>query len=262
MAKPLIDALCASFDATASTPAPTLLAATLRRSLLGLDVPEGTRLCSLVDLVERTGLSLGVVREAVQQLQSAGLIEVRQGALGGIFVRRVQQVDLVTTLDALVQSNQVPREAVAEVRAELEALCGRLAARHATSEGMQDLRACAEHMATLVDNPLAFAEENMKFHFLISKATGNPVLIYLTGALRDLFFSSSVGVKYAPETLQKAVHAHTRIVEAIEARDADRVSDAILGHANALELVMRDAESADGLSVPPAGASVQAGSAL
>ena len=106
-----------------SSSAPQMLAETLRKGLLELALPEGTRLFGLADLVQRTGASAGVVREALQQLQSTGLIEIRQGSRGGVFTKRVEQKELVRTLDALVRSNQIPRSAVLEARTELEALC-------------------------------------------------------------------------------------------------------------------------------------------
>lgn len=218
-----------------SAPAPSTLARELRKRILALAPSEGTRLFSITELVSHTGMSLGVIREAVQQLQSSGLIEVRQGARGGIFVRRVGEENLVQTLDALVQSNQVPRAAVAEARRELEGLCARIAAQRATPEHVAKLRASIEQMSTLVDMPERFAEENVNFHLLICQATENPVLIAVANALRELFYASSLHRDYTPGVLKEALRAHERIVEEIEAGNIERAAGVTVGHINALE---------------------------
>jgi DNA-binding FadR family transcriptional regulator len=245
MANNYLDALFTDIEDASTALAPVFLAEHLRKKLLALNIPEGTRLCSLSDLANRVGLGMGVIRETMQQLQSAGLIEIRQGAHGGVFTRRVRQDSLVRTLEALVHSNRVPREAAVEARTELESLCGRLAVLHATPEHILALRRNIEHMETLVDSPVEFARENVKFHLLISEASGNLVLAAVAGALRDLFFSDSIGVDYSRATTEGALRAHRRILKAIEEKNVEHVSDAVFGHAYALEDALRSAEISD-----------------
>ncbi len=60
------------------------LADTLREEILAARYPPGTRLYNLRELLERSGYSLSVVREALQLLQASGLVTVRQGAKGGV----------------------------------------------------------------------------------------------------------------------------------------------------------------------------------
>jgi DNA-binding FadR family transcriptional regulator len=245
MAISYVDLLFSDVESAPIALAPVVLANLLRKKLLELNIPEGTRLCSLSDLADRVGLGMGVIRETMQQLQSAGLIEIRQGAQGGVFTRRVRQDSLVRTLEALLHSNRVPREAAVEARRELEGLCGRLAVLHATPEHILALRRNIEHMETLVDAPVEFARENVRFHLMISEASGNLVLAAVAGALRDLFFSDSIGVDYSRETLEDALRAHRRILKAIEERNVEHVSDAVSGHAYALEDTLRTAENSE-----------------
>jgi DNA-binding FadR family transcriptional regulator len=218
-----------------SSSAPQMLAETLRKGLLELALPEGTRLFGLGDLVQRTGASAGVVREALQQLQSTGLIEIRQGSRGGVFTKRVEQKELVRTLDALVRSNQIPRSAVLEARTELEALCARIAARSAGPDRIAQLKQSAERFASLVDLPNEFAKENIKFHMLVCEATNNPVIVAIVESLRELFFAKSLDITYTKETLELAVRAHRTVVEQIEKGNEEKASDIMTRHVAALE---------------------------
>lgn len=221
--------------ANPSTSAPIALAETLRKSLLELNLPEGTRLFGLADLTSRTGTSAGVVREAIQQLQSMGLIEVRQGSRGGIFTRRVDQDNLVRTMEALVYSNQIPREAVLESRRELEALCARIAANSASSSRISELRESVDRISKLTESSIEFAQENINFHMLVCKATENPVLVAIANALRELFFGKSIGIGYSKEILSDAVKAHQIIVDEIEKGNGDRAWAVMAKHVVALE---------------------------
>lgn len=221
--------------ANPSTSAPYTLAETLRKGLLELSLPEGTRLFGLADLVAKTGASAGVVREAIQQLQSTGLIEVRQGSRGGIFTKRVDHENLVRTLEALVHSNQIPRSAVLESRRELEALCARIAARSASQSRIEELKESAQRIAKLTESPVEFAEENINFHLLVCKATENPVLVAIASSLRELFFGKSIGIGYSKDVLNDAVKAHAMIVEEIEHGDEDRAWKVMAKHVVALE---------------------------
>lgn len=216
-----------------------VVAQALRKAILEMAPPEGVRLFSIADLVKQTGMSLGVIREAIQHLQSSGLIEVKQGVHGGVFMRRVGEESLIRTLDALVQSNQVPRQHVAEARRELEGLCTRLAAERATSEDILALRGSIEDMRMLVTKPAQFAEENINFHMLICRATSNPVLIAVASALREVFFTTSLNRRYPASLLSEALHAHERILADIESHEAIRAATAMTEHIDAHEQSMR-----------------------
>lgn len=218
-----------------STSAPNMLAETLRKGILELSLPEGTRLFGLADLVMRTGASAGVVREAIQQLQSMGLIEVRQGSRGGIFTRRVDHGNLVRTLEALIYSNQIPRGAVIESRRELEALCARIAAKSASQSRIIELKESVERISKLTESSVEFAEENVNFHMLVCKATENPVLVAIASSLRELFFGKSIGVGYSKEVLCNAVKAHQIIVDEIEKGNEERAWIVMAKHVVALE---------------------------
>ena len=67
---------------------------------------------------------------------------------------------------------------------------------------------------------MRFSLENVRFHRLISEATGNAVIIAVSAALSELFFKETVNINYSESALRATVRAHTRIVKALSERDA------------------------------------------
>ena len=114
-----------------------------------------------VSLASRFGVSRTPVREALQQLSAQGLVEIRpyRGA---------------------IVSSPDPRKLMEmfEVMAELEAMCGRLAARRLTPEHetniRQNLSACAQ--AAEIGDPDSYYFENERFHRAIYAASANAFL--------------------------------------------------------------------------------------
>lgn len=206
------------------------LADTLREEILAARNPPGTRLYNLRELQERSGYSLSVVREALQLLQASGLVTVRQGAKGGVFVRQADHEVLTQLLGALMVTNNISHDALIESRQELEGVCASLAARHATAGQLAQLRESVDVTSELVTDPIRFSLENVRFHRLISESTGNDVIIAVSKALSELFFKETVNINYSESALRATVRAHARIVKAVAAHESDVARTAMMKH--------------------------------
>lgn len=132
----------------------------LEQMIVTGDLVSGERLDE-VSLSERFGCSRTPLREAFQQLAASGLLELVPHR--GAFVRHPELGEMIEMF---------------EVMAELEAFCGRLAARRVTQQNLADLcktvTAC-EDAAARNDSDRYYAE-NEEFHHLIYKASGNEFL--------------------------------------------------------------------------------------
>ena len=111
------------------------------------------------DLAERFGVSRTPIREALQRLETQSLLN-RDGR--SLFV---------SSLD----HNQIADLYV--VRAELEGLAAKLAARTATNEEQRVLVEMVEQDFELVDDPSALARANRRFHKQIHLSTPNRYLV-------------------------------------------------------------------------------------
>lgn len=211
------------------------LAEQLRMAILRQHPAEGTRLFSVGELVESTGFAPGVIREALQHLSQSGLIEIRQGAKGGVFARQVGYELLGRTLDNLIASNRIPHTSLIEVRQEIEGYCAGLAATRRTEDDLTAMEASVKRTEEMIERPRQFANENIHFHLLILRATKNEILSALVRAMREMFFTETLELYYGPEALHAAVEAHRKVMEAIREGDGSRARATMGAHIRAFD---------------------------
>lgn len=164
------------------------------------------------ELAERFGVSRTPVREALQRLETQAML-VRDG-----------RSLMVASLD----HNQLAELYV--VRAELEALAARLAARHATPEEVRVLAQMVTEDQQAVDNPTALARANKRFHRQIHLASHNRYLVQqldLVHRTMALMAKTSLAAEGRGET---ALAEHGRIVDAIAAGDGAAADQALRQH--------------------------------
>jgi DNA-binding GntR family transcriptional regulator len=115
----------------------TLAQRELERQIVSGEIAAGTKL-NEADIAGSLGVSRGPVREAFRALDQAGLVRVEKNR--GVYVRQV----------SLEEANEIY-----EVRAALEGLIGRLAARHVDAEQAEQLRSIVRKMARARPRPIS-----------------------------------------------------------------------------------------------------------
>ncbi len=166
-------------------------------------------------LAARFGVSRTPVRELLRQLAAQGLVELRpyRGAI-------VSAPDPKQLMEMF------------EVMAELEAMCGRLAARRLTNENEADLietfQACAN--AAEEGDPDAYYFENERFHRAIYKASGNAFLAEQALLLHKRLAPFRRLQLRVRNRLGLSQREHEGIVAAIIAGDSDKAAEALREH--------------------------------
>lgn len=164
------------------------------------------------DLAERFGVSRTPIREALQRLETQGLLARDGRSL------------IVASLD----HSQLAELYV--VRSELEGLAAKLAAQHATKEEIRVLQEMVEADRALIGNAGALARANRRFHKQIHLASHNRFLVQqldLVHRSMALLASTSLAAEGRGAT---ALAEHEAIVAAIGARDADAADAALKTH--------------------------------
>ncbi len=176
------------------------------------DFAPGARLVE-TELAELFGVSRTPIREALGRLETQGVV-AHDGRRGMV----------VASLD----HDQLGE--LYEVRAVVEGLAARLAARHAAPEEMSILRELVDESRGYADDGAALRENNRRFHRQLHRASHNQYLnAMLDGIRRSMALLTGVSLS-DPQRGMETVDEHDAIVRAVEARDEDGADRAARRH--------------------------------
>lgn len=209
-------------------PAYTELAEELRGRILSGALQPGDRLPVEPELSAQFGVSRSTVREALRVLSSQNLVTTTRGVSGGSFVVHPGVDDIGDYLEAsvglLAGGDGLDVEQLLEVRHLLEVPAAGLAARRRAPEQLEALR------ATLVD-PRSATEDavhhaNVSFHTVLLEACANPLLTVVARPLFAVMERRFVG----GQDWRVVFEDHARILDAVEAGDAERAEGEAAAH--------------------------------
>ena len=177
----------------------------LKGKIITAQLPPGS-VINEAQLMTEFALGRTPIREAIKQLQMENLVVVSPRK--GMFVADIAVTDLIQ---------------IFEVRVELESFATRLAAERINKEELTELQKLAKaYQEVDLSVKDALIELDCGFHSLLAKATHNKFLIkeiehYYNLSLRIWY----IALSYAkPEDID--VDDHIRILEAIQAGDAQK----------------------------------------
>lgn len=165
-------------------------------------------------LAEQYGVSRTPVREALRQLQEAGLVDIKP--------RRGAAVTIVGPSELIHMF---------EVMGGLEAMAGRLASRRLDEASKKELLDSHEACRAAVNQGSdAYYYENERFHMAIYKASGNPFLEEQARALhRRLKPYRRIQLR-SLNRIEQSFAEHDRIVTAIVNGNSNQAEQALWDH--------------------------------
>jgi DNA-binding FadR family transcriptional regulator len=212
--------------------AATILADQLRRQILIDRLPSGAELPREGELIQDTGLSRGVVREALRLLEADGLITIRRGPRGGVTVTRPDTHHITQTLALHMALSDAPMRDLFAFRRVVEPAAAALAARNATDEQRELLLAIAH------PEPDRAVPHNVDFHMRLADATNNEFFRLALTSILELTLWHSIDEGLPADDLDKAAHAHHRIAGYVAAGEADSAERGMRKHIEAFEALM------------------------
>lgn len=222
--------LPARFPRVAQTRAHVYIAEQLRREItLGL-LLKGDALPPERELAAMFGVARATVQEAVQSLQSEGLVETRRGRGGGTFV--VGLPNDAMSRQRLIAGVQRSRDLIDEAvtyRLELEPAAAARAAVARTPEDLAALGQILERAAKTADDAL-FTRLDTQFHMGVARASHNR---FFTEAVEPVRLVLQDAIQLLPESplwQQRSLREHARIFAALEASDSQAARKAVLAH--------------------------------
>jgi GntR family transcriptional repressor for pyruvate dehydrogenase complex len=217
------------------------------------ELHEGDRLPSERELAAQMRISRPTLREAVKALVAAGVLEVRRGQGGGIFV--TSELVPRELLRTATQMRVGEVAGVLEARRLLEPRVAQLAAVHAADDDFAAMRATIERQRDLAKgrdilrHEDLFLQLDLKFHMVMARATRNSTVVSLMRSLfRRLEIARDMAV-HAPLVPDWVLDVHERTLAAIRSADFDLIDQVMDEHLSQLEQIW-ERETGRGLVRP------------
>ncbi|KMW59179.1 Transcriptional regulator, GntR family [Candidatus Rhodobacter oscarellae] len=189
----------------------------LRTAIIGMNIYEDMADLRLDErsMAEQLGVSRTPLREALTRLENDGFIEIRPRK--GVFVVRKTMGEILEMIVAW---------------AALESMAARLAAGVAADKQIAALRKHAlKHSESSAQADLAeYSEANIRFHQMILEMSGCALLAEMADGLFVHMHAVRRRAMEESDRASRSVVDHLGIIEALEARDADRACDLVRQH--------------------------------
>jgi DNA-binding FadR family transcriptional regulator len=192
----------------------------------------GAPLPSERELMERLGVGRPAIREALQALETIGLIEIRHGAPARVaepsVARMVDQIG--ETMKHVLSHSPATLENLKEARGTFEREIARIAAKRRSANDLARLADVLEEQAAARGDAARFRRLDGRFHREIAGMAGNPIFAALVDATFGWLSDFHADLVSAPGLEDLTLREHRQILDAIGRGDADGAAAAMGDH--------------------------------
>ncbi|MGK2882685.1 MAG: FadR/GntR family transcriptional regulator [Mycobacterium sp.] len=213
------------------------MAAQVEDELLRAQLPVGTHLGRRAEFIQRFALSPTVANEALRILRNSGLVSVRPGNRGGLFVASQRPHLRLGATDFWFTESDPPAVELFEARVHLENTLTPIAFGRATEQDVTWMREALDQMESARD-PVHFFVAVMQVHRTLVAAARIRVLDGMHQAIVASLSSRLTRADFVPgyeDVLQHSLWVHVAMVDAIERRDQEAFDKLSVLHSKDLE---------------------------
>jgi GntR family transcriptional regulator, transcriptional repressor for pyruvate dehydrogenase complex len=198
------------------------ISAEIKSMIFSGTLRPGEGLPSETQLAGQFGVSRHTVREALRRLELSGFIVVQKGASGGPVV-----VDTILTsisdlfLDAF-QLKRMTTDDLTRARLDIEEMVLKNVFDQDDKEAIDAIGEALEETRKKLDRGIRVFEDNLEFHRLLARATGNYVYVILMESLMTVVAHFHSILRIGRRTIRSGHEFHQRILDAI--RKGDRAA--------------------------------------
>ncbi len=192
----------------------------------------GDQLPSERALMTRFGVGRPAVREALQSLDSASLIEIHHGERARVAIPNTSTIfdRIGQTMLHLLQTSPKTLEDLKSARILFEVGMARIAATNANEEDIRHLEEALKLQEAAISNSAEFVTCDMAFHTAIARITRNSVCEMLSEAMLDWLFHFRRDLLRIPGSEIITISEHRQILNAISSHDPEEVERAMKDH--------------------------------
>jgi DNA-binding FadR family transcriptional regulator len=206
------------FEPLDHAPAYARLAESIRARILGRELEPGSALPTETELARQFAVNRSTVREALRNLQSAGLLE-RRGGGKKLFVSRPTVSAVGGGLSEALSLHDARFADVWEALLAMEPAIAAAAARRREASQVEELATLARQFAA-ADLPAGEAVDKVGMFFrAVGRASGNPVFVIANEPLVQLVEPGlAIIIDRVPQARRRIAGAQAALVDAIRRR--------------------------------------------
>lgn len=221
------------------------IADNIKSKILNGVYKKGDRLQAELDMAKEHDVSRPVIRESLRQLEGLGLITVKKGPKGGIFVSQGYHKPISDSLGGLVDAGQVTEDNIFDIRLLLETHAASQAAMNADEADIKRLDALLDVPDDKLEDPIWLQKNRGEFHLMLARASKNPVLEVLMKGMIELLRKYFVDF-HDPEFERLSLKSHRKILDTISKGDAVTAGRFMTAYIRSLkDVIKRRAAKAD-----------------
>jgi DNA-binding FadR family transcriptional regulator len=206
----------------------------LEKRILGGQYKVGELLPSEKELSEQLGIGRRAVREALQTLQSKGLVETKMG-VGTKVVRNDLEGYLSSLLDTIshyLSQNKAELRHILEMRGILEKYALLTLAEEELSSLVNELEQNLHTQKKAVNNGdiSTYNTHHLEFHLIPVKKINNPIILLVFDQVLKLTIRDMVKASGRPGIKENSLKEHEDIIKALRDNNRERALESIEAH--------------------------------
>jgi len=205
----------------------------IKKLIMDGELSPGEKMPPERELAAQLGVSRPSLREALHKLEAQGFLTQIQG--DGTYVRSITSSSMDKAMEEFIKRDDAIVDLM-EVRRILETWSARTAAERATDEEIDQMEEYLQEMKISLERGEVGHISDANFHYTISYATKNILLIHVMNTIYQWIERVSYEVRsrlYTNMTnFENLYIQHQEIFDAIKSKDPDMAYDAMLNHMN------------------------------
>jgi len=188
----------------------------IRNAILSGHFKPGDKVASEKELISEFGVSKATLREALRVLEGMGLVEIRKGIAGGVFIA---EVDMKTTIHGIMNFlhfKTVSIKDITMIRYLLEPPVAQIAASRIQPEDIVKLESMITEDPVV---PHTIISREIGFHRYLARMTENPILILVMDFIDNILDDIKSQLNLGGEFYHKVAKSHRAILECLKQKD-------------------------------------------
>lgn len=207
----------------------------IEEAIVAGEFKPGDKLPSERELQDILGASRGTIRQSFRILEQKGVVEIKTGAQGGAFVRKITPEEITKSIALLIRFNYVTPDHIAKFREGIEGtLIASLAAENATEENVRNLKEKHDTLIRLSRQKdadwNAFDSQEGEMHILLGKMTKNPLYEALSSTIMQSVIHFPAYMGRTKEVMHEVIDDWQEIITCLETNDAPAAAQHIQNH--------------------------------